>query len=143
MPRTTTRVMMDLEWLRKVCLALPNTPEQLQWGSDLLFKVHGKMFAAAPTETARVCLSFKCSEESFAELTERPNIIPAPYLARASWVALETRDAIAKEELANLLRASYEMVVAKLPKRVRDRGSSGRGAKAPAGKSRKAKKRKP
>jgi predicted DNA-binding protein (MmcQ/YjbR family) len=90
-----------------------------------------------------VCLSFKCSEESFAELTERPNIIPAPYLARASWVALETRDAIAKEELANLLRASYEMVVAKLPKRVRDRGSSGRGAKAPAGKSRKAKKRKP
>ena len=124
---------MDLEWLRKVCLALPNTTEQIQWGSDLLFKVHGKMFAAAPTEPARVCLSFKCSEESFAELTERPNIIPAPYLARASWVALETRDAISKEELANLLRASYELVVAKLPKRVRDRGSYGRGAKAPPG----------
>jgi len=107
---------MDIEWLRKVCLALPDTTEQIQWGSDLLFKVRGKMFAVAPTEPAPVCLSFKCSDESFAELTERQNIIPAPYLARAKWVALETRDAIARDELAGLLRASYEMVSARLPK---------------------------
>jgi len=91
--------------------------------------VHGKMFAAAPTEPAPVCLSFKCSEEMFAELTERPNIIPAPYLARAKWVALETRDAVDKEELASLLRASYEMVVAKLPKRLRAVGSPGSRSK--------------
>jgi len=38
-----------------------------------------------------VSLSFKASPETFADLTERPNIIPAPYLARAQWVALETR----------------------------------------------------
>jgi len=34
-------------------------------------------------------------------------------------VALETHDAIGREELAELLRASYELVVAKLPKRLR------------------------
>jgi predicted DNA-binding protein (MmcQ/YjbR family) len=110
---------LDVEWLRKVCLSLPHTTEQIQWGSDLLFKVHGKMFAATPLEPASVCLSFKCSDEAFAELTERPGVIPAPYLARAKWVALETRDAIAREELTELLRASYELVVARLPKKLR------------------------
>lgn len=122
------RTVMDIEWLRKVCLAFANTTEQIQWGYDLLFKVHGKMFALAPLEPARVVLSFKCSEESFAELTERPEIIPAPYLARAKWVALETRDAVAKEELAGLLRASYEMVLAKVPRRMREGRRKGKAA---------------
>jgi predicted DNA-binding protein (MmcQ/YjbR family) len=110
---------MDVQWLRKLCLSLPQTTEQIQWGSDLLFKVHGKMFAVTPLEPAPVCLSFKCSDEAFTELTERPGVIPAPYLARAKWVALETRDAMAQEELAGLLRSSYELVVAKLPKKLR------------------------
>jgi predicted DNA-binding protein (MmcQ/YjbR family) len=110
---------IDVEWLRKVCLSLPHTTEQIQWGSDLLFKVHGKMFAVTPLEPARVCLSFKCSDETFAELTERPGVIPAPYLARAKWVALEAGDAIVREELAALLQGSYELVVARLPKKLR------------------------
>ena len=115
------RLNIDVEWLRRVCLSLPHTTEQIQWGSDLLFKVHGKMFAVTPLEPASVCLSFKCSDEAFAELTERPGVIPAPYLARAKWVALENRDAIGREELAGLLRGSYELVVAKLPKKLRQR----------------------
>src|SRR5215471_6411853 len=111
---------MDAEWLRKLCLSFPGTTEQIQWGYDLLFKVGGKMFAVTPLEPAPVCLSFKASPEKFAELTERQNIIPAPYLARAQWVALQTREAVAKEELEGLLRESYEMVLAKLPKKLRE-----------------------
>jgi predicted DNA-binding protein (MmcQ/YjbR family) len=111
---------MDPEWLRKLCLSFPGTTEQIQWGYDLLFKVGGKMYAVTPLEPAPVCLSFKASPERFAELTERQNIIPAPYLARAQWVALETRDAVGREELARLLRESYEMVLARLPKKVRE-----------------------
>ncbi len=110
--------MIDAEWLRKICLAFPSATEQMQWGYDLVFKVGGKMFAVAPLEPARVCLSFKCSDESFAELSERPQIIPAPYVARAKWVALESPEAISRAELAELLSASYQMVFAKLPKRV-------------------------
>lgn len=117
---------MDVEWLRKVCLSLPHTTEQIQWGNDLLFKVHGKMFAVTPLEPAAVCLSFKCSDETFALLTERPDIIPAPYLARAKWVALEKRDAIAREELAELLRSSYQLVLAKLPKKLRESPAASR-----------------
>jgi predicted DNA-binding protein (MmcQ/YjbR family) len=113
------RVTMDVDWLRTVCLSFPSATEQVQWGNDLLFKVHGKMFAVAPLEPAAVCLSFKCSEESFAELMERPNIIPAPYLARAKWVGLEAPDALTRTEIAALLKTSYELVFAKLPRSVR------------------------
>jgi predicted DNA-binding protein (MmcQ/YjbR family) len=111
---------MHVDWLRELCLSFPGGTEQIQWGCDLLFKVGGKMFAVTPLEPAPVCLSFKASPETFAELTERPNIIPAPYLARAQWVALETKDALPAEELARLLRESYEMVFAKLPRKTRD-----------------------
>ena len=110
---------MNVDWLREVCLSFPGATEQIQWGSDLLFKVGGKMFAATPLEPAPVCLSFKAEPESFAQLTERPNIIPAPYLARAQWVALQTWDALPADELARLLRDSYDMVFARLPKKTR------------------------
>jgi predicted DNA-binding protein (MmcQ/YjbR family) len=111
---------MIVDWIRELCLSFPGTTEQIQWGSDLLFKVGGKMFAVTPLEPAPVFLSFKASPENFAELSERPNIIPAPYLARAQWVALETRDALPQSELSHFLRDSYEMVSAKLPKRIRE-----------------------
>ena len=119
---------MDVDWLRKLCLSFPGTTEQIQWGYDLLFKVGGKMYAVTPLEPAPVCLSFKASPEKFVELTERQNIIPAPYLARAQWVALQTRDAVAREELSGLLRESYEMVLAKLPKKMQQAIASGRTA---------------
>src|SRR5258705_11537223 len=112
--------MMDIDWVRKTCLAFPGVTEQIQWGYDLVIKVGGKMFAVAPLEPAPVCLSFKCSDESFAELTERHKIIPAPYLARAKWVALESPDAITRGELSELLRASYQLAFAKLPKRTQE-----------------------
>jgi predicted DNA-binding protein (MmcQ/YjbR family) len=111
---------MDVEALRKLCLSFPGVTEQIQWGDDLLFKVGGKMFVVTPLEPAPVCLSFKATPEAFVELTERPGVIPAPYLARAKWVALESRDAISSTELADLLRVSYELVAAKLPAKIRE-----------------------
>jgi predicted DNA-binding protein (MmcQ/YjbR family) len=132
---------MNVDWIREVCLSFAGTTEQIQWGRDLLFKVGGKMFAVAPLEPAPVCLSFKASPENFAELTERPNIIPAPYLARAQWVALQTRDALPADELARLLRDSYDMVFAKLPKKIRDAVSSAKPAARQARRNKPAKKK--
>jgi predicted DNA-binding protein (MmcQ/YjbR family) len=133
---------MNVDWLRGLCLSFPGATQQIQWGHDLVFKVGGKMFAVTPLEPALVCLSFKTSPENFAELTERPHIIPAPYLARAQWVALETRDAVPRDELAGLLRESYELVAAKLPKKVRESLSSSKPVK-PKPAKRKAAGRKP
>jgi len=109
---------MDIDWLRRVCLSLPHATEQIQWEDDLVFKVGGKMFAVARLEPARVWLSLKTSPEEFAELVERPGIIPAPYLARAHWVALESESALPRHELERLLRLAPSLVVAKLPKKL-------------------------
>jgi len=117
--RPDYNLCMNVEFLRRYCLSFPHVTEQVQWGSDLLFKVGGKMFAAAPLEPARVCLSFRCSPEEFAELTERAGVIPAPYLARHHWVALEEETALPTAELKRLLRNSYELVFAGLPRKTR------------------------
>jgi predicted DNA-binding protein (MmcQ/YjbR family) len=111
---------MHIDQVRKLCLSFPGATEQIQWGSDLLFKVGGKMFAVTTLEPAKVWLCLKATPESFAELTERQGVIPAPYLARAKWVALETREAVSIPELEQLLRESYEMVRAKLPRKMQD-----------------------
>jgi len=108
---------MNIEWIREFCLSLPHTTENVQWQDDLLFKIGGKMYAVVGLEPREISMSFKCSDEDFAELIERPGIIPAPYLARAKWVALETGATIPREELKQLLRRAYDLVLAKLPKK--------------------------
>lgn len=109
---------MNVEWVRRVCLEFPHATEQVQWEDDLVLKVAGKMFAVMPLIPAKVTLSFKCTPEEFAELTEREGIIPAPYMARAQWVALEPGTSLPAAELKRLLRQSYDLVVAKLPKKM-------------------------
>lgn len=126
---------MDIEWIRQRCLSLPHTTEHVQWGIDLVFKIGGKMYAVMPTEPAPVLLSFKCSDENFAELVERPGIIPAPYLARAKWVALQNESALSRAELGRLLGEAHDLVLAKLPRSVQaslDRAPSRRTAKRKA-----------
>ena len=108
---------MNIDWVRDCCLSLPHATEQIQWVDDLVFKVGGKMFAVAVLVPARVWLSFKTTPEEFGQLTDLPGIIPAPYMARAQWVALEAPNALAPAELQRLLRQSYDLVFAKLPKK--------------------------
>jgi predicted DNA-binding protein (MmcQ/YjbR family) len=108
---------MNVEWIRRVCMAFPHATEEVLWGADLVFKIGGKMFAAAPLEPAPVALSFKCTPEDFAELTERPGVIPAPYSARYHWVALENEEALPPAEIERRLRQSYDLVFGKLPRK--------------------------
>jgi predicted DNA-binding protein (MmcQ/YjbR family) len=115
---------LDIEKVRAYCLSFPNVTEDVQWESDLLFRIGNKMFAVASLEASDHVLSFKCTPEKFAGLVERDGIMPAPYVARYHWVALENFNALKEAELKALLRNSYEMVLAKLPKKVRERLSS-------------------
>ncbi len=108
---------MAAQWIRRHCLSFPHATEQVQWVCNLVFKVGGKMFAVTALEPGEVHLSLKCSPEDFSELTERPGIIPAPYLARAQWIALEREDALPVAELKPLLRKSYDLVFAKLTRK--------------------------
>jgi predicted DNA-binding protein (MmcQ/YjbR family) len=110
---------MSIDLVRRCCRSYPHVTESVQWGDNLVFKVAGKIFAIASLEPADVWLSFKCDPEDFAAMVERPGIIPAPYLARAHWVALETEDALRATELKQCLRHAYDLVVATLPRKAR------------------------
>lgn len=128
---------MTLDGLRQICKALPGATEDVKWGQDLCFSVGGKMFAAVNLEPPHQ-LGFKCTPETFAELVEREGIIPAPYMARNMWVQeTELGEALERRELQALLRTSYELVAAKLPKSKRP----GASAKPVVGKKRKAARR--
>ena len=112
---------MDIDWVRKFCLSLPHTTEKVQWEDNLVFKVGEKMYAVValePRERRAHWISFKCSAEEFTMLLERQGVIPAPYLARAQWVALETEDALSRDELRRLLADAHSLIFAKLPKAV-------------------------
>ena len=110
---------MDRDFVRNICLTFPGATEIVQWGSNLVFKVSDKMFAVMNLEPGETALSFKCTAEDFEDLSERPGCLPAPYLARAGWIALESLDALPAREVQTLLRQSYDLVVAKLSKKAR------------------------
>jgi predicted DNA-binding protein (MmcQ/YjbR family) len=110
---------MNIDWIRDYCLSLPHATENLQWGESLLFKIAGKMFVVLNLEPGRDRrLAFKCTPEKFYELTEIPGIVPSPYLAKSHWVAIEDMGALRSSELQDLIAVSYQLVFAKLPKRV-------------------------
>jgi predicted DNA-binding protein (MmcQ/YjbR family) len=50
---------MNVEWVRRYCLALPHTTEEILWGDDLVFKIGGKMYAVVVLGAAhKVVMSF-------------------------------------------------------------------------------------
>jgi predicted DNA-binding protein (MmcQ/YjbR family) len=126
---------MKVDTIREFCLAFPQATENLQWGDDLCFKIGGKIFAMLGLDNPRLC--FKCTPEIFAELIEREDIRPAPYVGRYKWVMLDRIDAVPWNELKDLIRQSYETVAAKAPKAKRTPAAS-RKRKAPVSKARKA-----
>jgi len=110
---------MTIESLREICRKLTAVTEDVKWGADLCFSVGKKIFVAVNLEPPHQ-VSFKCTPETFGELIERPGIIPAPYMARNMWVQEQALgETLERAELAALVRTSYDLVVAKLPKRLR------------------------
>lgn len=54
----------------------------------------------------------------FDGLTDIDGVTQAPYCAKRHWVRVGDLDAIPEKELSALIRHSYDLVVAKLPKKV-------------------------
>ena len=117
---------MDLERMRDILRKLPFVEETVQWGDNLVFwagdkAIGGKMFALANLEdTRRGVAMFAAGAERFNDLIEQEGVIPAPYMARIYWVALERWDVLPDGELRNLFEAAYTMTFNKLPARTKN-----------------------
>jgi len=109
---------MDFEAAKALCRTFKGVTEDTKWGNDTVFSVGEKMFAVTELAVPATGISFKVDDERFLELTDRPGIIPAPYLARAKWVYVQEAKALSDAEGATLLRRSYELVLSKLTRKL-------------------------
>lgn len=109
-----------LDWVRQFCLSLPHTTEKVRWEHNLLFCVGEKMYCVANLEPSMgpSKIAFKCTPEIFAELVEMEGMIPAPYMARNHWVSVTDVEPFRQSELKEHIQNSYQLVRAKLPKRM-------------------------
>ena len=117
---------MDVERARAFLLGLPHVVETMQWGDNLVFwvgdkAIGGKMFCLLNLDAVEQgVVSYAAGPERHAELVEREGMVPAPYMARIYWVAVERWDVLRKVEWESELRAAHELTLAKLPKGVRE-----------------------
>jgi len=107
-----------LDSIREYCLSLPGVTENIQWEDALLFRVGGKIFVSVNLNPAgEDRIAFKCDPETFAELLEREGARPAAYVDRFQWIGLRDFNVLPAAELREMIRASYDLIAAKLPKK--------------------------
>ena len=115
--------------LDALLLSLPGAQRdfKFEWGWDR-YLVGGKMFAAlmCPTEkydpayAGHPLLNLKADPEESQLLRARyPDILPGLYADKRCWVSVRLDGAVPPAQVEALCRRSYELVFAKLPKKVR------------------------
>lgn len=111
--------------LRKICLALPEAHEVEAWGEPT-FRVRNKlfaMFASAGTHhgqgrPAVWCKAGPGNQEIMVRGAPDRFFVP-PYVGPSGWVGIWLDGGVHWDELADLLRDSYDLTA---PKRLREPG---------------------
>ena len=109
---------MEIEELRAFCLSMPGTTEDMKWGDNLTFMVHEKIFALFSLDATPIQGTFKVSQDEFDKLIERVGFYQAPYFAKRQWVRLGDLSLLSPEEWKVHLAQAYELIKAKLPKKI-------------------------
>jgi predicted DNA-binding protein (MmcQ/YjbR family) len=97
----------------------------MQWGANLVFwvgdkAIGGKMFALVTLDgDGKAVISYAAGPERYSELLETNGIIPAPYMARIYWVAVERWDVFRLSEWQQELTAAHSITFNKLPPKTR------------------------
>jgi len=78
------RQSADIDAIADAAFPFRIRPGTFKWGDDRCFKVGGKIFRICGLDPPRLC--FPSPLEGFAELMEREDIRPAPYVGRYKWV---------------------------------------------------------
>jgi len=99
--------------LIEYCRALPGATADVKWGKDLIFSVGGKMFAGFMMPEGQP-LGFMVDPDAFDHLVGRRGIVPAPYMAKHSWISVTDRKKVPATELKRLLKESHRLTAKKL-----------------------------
>lgn len=113
---------MNIESIRLYCLSKKGTTESFPFDSEtLVFKVAGKMFALCSLEKFPLQISLKCDPDYAQTLREKyPEAINGAYhMNKKHWNTL-IPEQLDDKMLTHLINHSYELVVSKLPKKMKD-----------------------
>lgn len=112
---------MNIESFRHYCLSKKGVTEEFPFDEvTLVFKVMGKMFALAPLERIPSQINLKCDPVRAQLLREEWDgiIIPGYHMSKVHWNTL-FMEQLPNELLIELIDHSYDLIVAKFPKKLR------------------------
>ena len=111
--------------LRKLCLGFPGAYEDFPFGPNAsVFKVEGKMFAISLLGESPLKVSLKCEPELAEQLRgSYPDAVtPGYHLNKRHWnTVLCSGGSVSDEMVRDMVEDSYDLIVAAMPARVRER----------------------
>ena len=112
-------VTVDLADFRAYCLTKSGASEETPFGEDVLvFKIAGKMFALASLDDVPPRVNLKCDPERALDLRDRyEEITPGYHMNKKHWNTIELSGGVPDAELRAMIDHSYDLVVARHPKR--------------------------
>jgi len=110
--------------LRKVCLGFPGAYEDFPFGPEhSVFKVEGKLFAISALAGSPLKVSLKCEPELAEQLrASYPNAVaPGYHLNKRHWNTVLCDGSLPDEMVRDMVEDSYDLIVAAMPRAVRER----------------------
>lgn len=113
---------MSLEEISEFGSNLAGVVEERPFGPEVdVLKVGGKMFAILSPERSPEAISLKCEPELALELRQQyAAVIPGYHLNKRHWNTVHLDGTVPDETILRMVMHSYELVVAGLPKSVRE-----------------------
>ena len=101
----------DLTRLRKICLALPETHEEITWGDHNTFRVGKKIFVIAGADQ----LSLKADPEEKRALLESgdEHYYRPAYVDAKGWLGVKLDTTTDWDEVAELVTTSWALIAPK------------------------------
>ena len=112
---------MDIELLREYCLAKAMVTEEFPFDQDtLVFKVAGKMFCLFSIRDF-TSINVKCDPEKALEFREHYAAVePGFHMNKKHWNTVRLFEDVSNELLLTMVDHSYDLVVSKLPAKLRN-----------------------
>ena len=113
---------MNRDDVLAACAGLPGAVEEYPFGDGVaVFKVGGRMFALVPLEGSPASVNLKCDPALAIDLRNRHSAVrPGYHQDKRHWNSVDLDGSLEDDLIRELVEDSYHLVVARLPRRLRD-----------------------
>ncbi len=115
---------MTARALQKLCLGFPGASETFPFGPEhSVFKVEGKLFAISALAASPLKVSLKCEPELAEQLRASfPDAVaPGYHLNKRHWNTVTLDGSVPDAMVRDMVEDSYDLIVAAMPRAVRER----------------------